>query len=80
MIIAIGCDHGGYQRKEEAKKHLKSLGHEVIDCGTNSLDSCDYPIFGRQVAEFTSIVKFAFSVVLFFNDFLLFICSFSVFF
>lgn len=51
MVIAIGCDHGGYQRKEEAKKHLMSLGHKVIDCGTNSIDSCDYPIYGRQVAE-----------------------------
>ena len=37
MIIAIGCDHGGYQRKEEAKEHLKSLGHEVIESNTRSL-------------------------------------------
>lgn len=64
MIIAIGCDHGGYQRKEEAKEHLKSLGHEVIDCGTNSLDSCDYPIFGRQVAELVSEGKANYGVVI----------------
>ena len=64
MIIAIGCDHGGYQRKEEAKEHLKSLGHEVIDCGTNSLDSCDYPIFGKQVAELVSEGKANYGVVI----------------
>ena len=55
MIIAIGCDHGGYQRKEEVKEHLTKLGHEVRDCGTNSLDSCDYPLFGRAVAELVRI-------------------------
>ena len=63
MIIAIGCDHGGYQRKEEVKEHLESLGHQVIDCGTNSLDSCDYPIFGRQVAELVSEGKANYGVV-----------------
>ena len=64
MIIAIGCDHGGYQRKEEVKEHLKELGHEVIDCGTYSLDSCDYPIFGRQVAELVSEGKANYGVVI----------------
>ena len=64
MIIAIGCDHGGYQRKEEVKEHLKFLGHEVIDCGTNSLDSCDYPIFGRQVAELVSEGKANYGIVI----------------
>ena len=64
MIIAIGCDHGGYQRKEEVKEHLESLGHQVIDCGTNSLDSCDYPIFGRQVAELVSEGKANYGVVI----------------
>ena len=64
MIIAIGCDHGGYQRKEEVKEHLESLGHKVIDCGTNSLDSCDYPIFGRQVAELVSEGKANYGIVI----------------
>ena len=63
MIIAIGCDHGGYQRKEEVKEHLQELRHEVIDCGTYSLDSCDYPIFGRQVAELVSEGKANYGVV-----------------
>ena len=64
MVIAIGCDHGGFQRKEEAKEYLQSLGHEVIDCGTYSLDSCDYPIFGRKVAELVSEGKANFGVVI----------------
>ena len=51
MKIAIGSDHAGYQRKEEVKKHLISLGYEVNDVGTYSLDSCDYPIFGLECAK-----------------------------
>lgn len=51
MKIAIGSDHAGYNYKQEIIKYLKEKGHEVIDCGTNSLESCDYPLFGRAVAE-----------------------------
>lgn len=51
MKISIGSDHAGYKYKEEIKKYLESKGYEVVDCGTNSLDSCDYPIFGRAAAE-----------------------------
>lgn len=51
MKISIGSDHAGFKYKEEIKKYLESKGHEVIDCGTNSLESCDYPIFGRAAAE-----------------------------
>ena len=51
MKIAIGSDHAGYLRKEEVKEYLISKGHEVLDVGTNSLDSCDYPIFGLACAK-----------------------------
>ncbi len=51
MKISIGSDHAGFKYKEEIKKYLEGKGHEVIDCGTNSLESCDYPIFGRAAAE-----------------------------
>jgi len=50
MKIAIGCDHGGFDLKEPVIGHLKALGHEVVDFGTNSTESCDYPVFGRAVA------------------------------
>lgn len=51
MKISIGSDHAGYNYKQEIIKYLEGKGHTVIDCGTNSLESCDYPIFGRAAAE-----------------------------
>ncbi len=51
MKISIGCDHGAFTLKEHIKDHLIKQGHEVVDCGTHSTDSCDYPVFGRAAAE-----------------------------
>ena len=51
MKIAMGCDHGGFALKEHMKAYLEGKGHQVLDCGTNSTDSCDYPIFGKAAAE-----------------------------
>ena len=51
MKISIASDHAGYAYKEEIKKYLSNKGHEVVDCGTNSLESCDYPIFGKEAAR-----------------------------
>ena len=51
MKIVIASDHAGYVYKEEIKKYLAAKGYEVIDVGTNSLESCDYPIFAHQAAE-----------------------------
>lgn len=51
MIIAVGSDHAGYELKEEIKKYLIEKGHTVKDCGTDSTESCDYPVFGRAAAE-----------------------------
>ena len=55
MKISMGCDHGGYPLKEFLKSWLQEQGHTVVDCGTDSTDSCDYPVFGaaaaREVAE-----------------------------
>ncbi len=50
-IVAIGCDHGGYEMKTLLIQYLKELGHTVIDCGTNSKESVDYPDFALAVAE-----------------------------
>jgi len=49
--IAIGSDHAGYDLKENIKEYLKSKGIEVIDFGTNSKDSVDYPDFAVRVAH-----------------------------
>lgn len=51
MIIAMGSDHAGYNLKEEIKAYLLEKGHTVKDCGTDSTESCDYPMFGRAAAE-----------------------------
>lgn len=51
MKIALGADHGGYELKEIIKEHLQKAGHEVIDCGTNSVESVDYPQYGFKVGE-----------------------------
>jgi ribose 5-phosphate isomerase B len=50
-MIAIGCDHGGYDLKEKVKKHLQDRGFEVKDVGCYSKESCDYPVFGHAAAE-----------------------------
>ena len=51
MKIAIGSDHGGYELKELIADYLQSNGHEVLDCGCNSLDSVDYPDFSEKVCS-----------------------------
>ena len=50
-VIAIGADHGGYNMKEMLKVYLSEQGHEVIDCGTDSVDSVDYPDIAYGVAS-----------------------------
>ncbi len=49
--IAIGNDHAGYERKEPLKKYLLDQGYEVIDCGSYSTDSVDYPDYAHKVAR-----------------------------
>ncbi|MBM4349684.1 MAG: ribose 5-phosphate isomerase B [Deltaproteobacteria bacterium] len=51
MQIGMACDHGGFELKEELKRHLQSLGHEPLDLGTFNEDSVDYPDYGVLVAE-----------------------------
>lgn len=51
MIIAMGNDHTAIEMKEEIKAHVQSKGHEVIDFGTDSVGSCDYPEYGEKVGR-----------------------------
>lgn len=51
MKIGIGSDHGGFELKEDIKEYLTSKNIEFIDYGTNSLESVDYPDYGRAVAK-----------------------------
>ena len=50
-MIAIGSDHGGFDLKEAVIAHLKTRGMEVKDVGCFDKSSCDYPEFGRAVAQ-----------------------------
>ena len=50
-MIAIGSDHGGFELKEVVTAHLQEKGIAYKDFGCYGKDSCDYPIYGRAVAE-----------------------------
>ena len=50
-MIAIASDHAGYELKEWIKKHLDERGLAYRDYGTDSQESCDYPIFGEAAAR-----------------------------
>ena len=51
MKISIACDHGALALKNIMVKHLQEKGYEVVDFGTHTLDSCDYPDFAAPAAK-----------------------------
>lgn len=51
MKIALGCDHGGLNLKNEIKSHLEKRGYETEDFGTYTTDSCDYPDYAEKVGN-----------------------------
>ncbi|QNM15665.1 MULTISPECIES: ribose 5-phosphate isomerase B [Fusobacterium] len=63
MIIALGADHGGFELKEKIKKHLLEKNIEVLDLGTNSTESVDYPKFGHAVGHAIADKKADFGIV-----------------
>ena len=50
-MIAIGCDHGGYELKEKILAHLQDRGLEYRDFGCDSTAPVDYPVYGKAVAR-----------------------------
>ena len=50
-MIAIGCDHAGFEMKEALIEHLKTEGYTVHDFGCFSTESCDYPEYAKKVAH-----------------------------
>ena len=50
-MISIASDHGGYRLKEHIKAYLTAKGLNVLDCGCDSLESCDYPVFVKAAAQ-----------------------------
>ncbi|MBQ6831165.1 MAG: ribose 5-phosphate isomerase B [Oscillospiraceae bacterium] len=51
MKISIGCDHGALDLKNTVVKHLEAQGHQIVDFGTHTPDSCDYPDYAAQAAK-----------------------------
>ena len=58
MKIALASDHAGFEAKEKLKIFLNELGHEVMDFGTDSTDSVDYPDYALPVAQAVADGKF----------------------
>ncbi len=51
MVIAVASDHGGFELKNKVREHLRKRGIKVVDLGTDSEESVDYPIYGKACAE-----------------------------
>ncbi|MFA6830214.1 MAG: ribose 5-phosphate isomerase B [Bacilli bacterium] len=64
MKIALASDHGGYLLKEDVKSYLSEKGYEVVDCGTNSLESCNYPVYARLASKKVSSGECEFGFVI----------------
>ncbi len=64
MKVVIGNDHGAIHLKEILKNHLLDKGHEVIDLGIKEGESVDYPIKGKEIAEYVLKHDVAFGIAL----------------
>ncbi|PXA02993.1 ribose 5-phosphate isomerase B [Coraliomargarita sinensis] len=64
ITVSIGTDHAGFPLKAPIVALLKARGHEVIDCGCDSAESCDYPDFIRPAAEAVASGKADYGIVL----------------
>jgi ribose 5-phosphate isomerase B len=50
-MIALGCDHGGYELMQEVIAYLDEKGLEYKNFGCNSTEAVDYPVYGKKVAR-----------------------------
>lgn len=64
MKIAIGCDHGGFELKDKVEKELVAKAYELVDCGCNSVESVDYPVFAKSVAKKVAAGEVDFGVLI----------------
>lgn len=62
--IAMASDHGGFEMKQFVKAKLESDGYKIIDFGTNSLESVDYPDFIHPVAKLVNDGKYKLGIIL----------------
>jgi ribose 5-phosphate isomerase B len=54
MKVAVASDHAAFETKGQIVEFVRSLGHEVVDLGTDSTESCDYPDFAQKAAEYVA--------------------------
>src|SRR5260370_30305273 len=59
LSVALGADHAGWELKEALKAWLMDAGYQILDFGTHSPDSVDYPDYALQVAEAVTVGKVA---------------------
>jgi ribose 5-phosphate isomerase B len=64
LPVSIGCDHAGFEYKEAIKKYLQDKGWEIIDHGTHSLSSVDYPDFAHPTAVSVETGKASFGILI----------------
>lgn len=62
--IALGADHGGFALKQALRAHLEQRGLEVLDLGTHSPESCDYPDLAAKVARAVALGEASFGVLI----------------
>ncbi len=63
-VVAVAADHGGYELKTVLLPELRALGFDVLDLGTNSLESVDYPDFAEKVAVAVETGKARFGLLI----------------
>jgi deoxyribose-phosphate aldolase len=63
LRIALGADHGGFDLKQQLLEHVRSLGHEVQDCGTHGKEPTDYPRIAYAVASLVASGRCDFGIM-----------------
>ncbi len=63
-VVALGSDHGGFAFKQTLAGHIRALGWTVLDLGTDTEESCDYPDFAYAVARAVTRQKADFGVMI----------------
>lgn len=62
--VAFASDHAGYELKQKLENYMESKGYEVVDFGTHSTESCDYPDFAHPAAEAVEKGECAFGIAM----------------
>lgn len=63
-MIALGCDHGGFELMQEVIKYLKEKEIPFKNFGTNSIQSCDYPVYAKLVGEAVTAKECEFGILI----------------